>query len=210
MAKFIPENETIAVIASASPMQTILPASYNIRTLDFTLKKRLRKCNPNINQMTPCIMKSYDKLYGHNFNQIVNKYINLSDTTFSGIEGLETLTGCQQPCNSVEYHSNDYIKYHKTIARDDTTKIVNEIGQNTSSSVLIVSHLQRRAVKKVEESLKYTVITFISDVGGILGIFLGFSFWSIHSTVIVPIFKKFFKKEQSSQANYEAPNTATV
>ena len=203
MTKFIPENETVAIVSSTSPLQSIFPAQIKIQTLDFTLKKRLRKCDPNINRMTPCIMKRYDQFYGQTHNQIVNKYINLSDTTFSGIEGLETLTGCKQPCNTVEYHSSDYIKYHKTIARDDTTKIVNEIGRNTSS-VLIVSHLQRRAVKKVEESLKYTVITFISDVGGILGIFLGFSFWSIHSTVIVPLFKKFFKKA-TSEAIYETP-----
>ena len=197
MAKFIPENETVAVIASASPMQTILPASYNIQTLDFTLKKRLRKCDPDISRMTPCIMKSYNGLYGQNYNQIVNRYINLSDTTFSGIEGLETLTGCKQPCNTVEYHSSDYIKYHKTIARDDSTKIFNEIGQNTSAA-LVVIHTQKRTIQKDEESLKYTGITFISDVGGILGIFLGISFWSIHSTVIVPLFTKFFKKKESN------------
>lgn len=45
--------------------------------------------------------------------------------------------------------------------------------------------------------LKYTVITFISDVGGILGIFIGFSFWSVHSALIAPIFKRFESKKKS-------------
>ena len=71
-----------------------------------------------------------------------------------------------------------------------------EIGQNTSSFILI-NHLQKRAIQKFEESLKYTVITFISDVGGILGIFLGFSFWSIHATAIIPLLKKIFKPSSS-------------
>ena len=58
-------------------------------------------------------------------------------------------------------------------------------------------HSQKRAIQKFEESLKYTVITFISDVGGILGIFLGFSFWSIHATAIIPLLKKIFKPSSS-------------
>ena len=208
MTKFIPENETVAVIAPASPIEIILPASYNIQILDFELKKKLRKCNPSIDRMTPCVMKNYDRLYGNDFNQIVKKYINLTNAVFSGIEQLEELTGCQEPCNSVEYHITNYIEYHKTTARDDTTKILSEIGQNTSS-VIIISHLQKRAVQKVEEFLKYTLITFISDVGGILGIFLGFSFWSIHSTIVVPLMKKVFNTS-SRAANHEPPNLETV
>ena len=206
MTKFIPENETVAIISSTSPLQSIFPAQIKIQTLDFTLKKRLRKCDPNINRMTPCIMKRYDQLYGQTHNKIVNKYINLTDTTFSGFEGLEAVTGCKQPCNTIEYHSNDYIKYHKTIARDGSTKIFDEIGQNTSAG-LVVIHTQKRTILKDEESLKYTGITFISDVGGILGIFLGISFWSIHSTVIVPLFTKFFKKKES---NHVAPFNKAV
>ena len=208
MTKFIPENETVAVLAPASPIEIILPASYNIQILDFALKKKLRKCDPIINRITPCVMKIYDQLYGNDFNQIVKKYMNLTDAIFSGIEQLEKLTGCQEPCNRVEYHITNYIEYHKSTANDDTTKIMSEIGQNTSS-VIIISHLQKRAVQKVEENLKYTVISFISDAGGILGIFLGFSFWSIHSTIISPLLKKVFKTS-SSDTNNEPPNLETV
>ena len=208
MTKFIPENETVAVLAPASPIEIILPASYNIQILDFALKKKLRKCDPIINRITPCVMKIYDQLYGNDFNQIVKKYMNLTDAIFSGIEQLEKLTGCQEPCNRVEYHITNYIEYHKSTANDDTTKIMSEIGQNTSS-VIIISHLQKRAVQKVEENLKYTVISFISDAGGILGIFLGFSFWSIHSTMISPLLKKVFKTS-SSDTNNEPPNLETV
>ena len=114
MTKFIPENEIVAVIAPASPIEIILPASYNIQILDFALKKKLRKCDPIINRMTPCVMKIYDQLYGNDFNQIIKKYINLNDAIFSGIEQLEKLTGCQEPCNSIEYHITNYNEYHKT------------------------------------------------------------------------------------------------
>ena len=202
MTKFIPENETVAALTPASPIEIILPASYNIQILDFELKKKLRKCNPSIDRMTPCVMKNYDRLYGNDFNQIVKKYINLTDAVFSGIEQLEELTGCHEPCNSVEYHITNYNEYHKTTIRDDTTKIMSDIGQNTSS-VIIISHLQKKTVQKVEEFMKYTVITFISDVGGILGIFLGFSFWSIHSTIVVPLMKKVFKTS-STDSNHDS------
>ena len=131
--KFIPEDEIVSVIAPTSPIDIILPAYYHIQTLDFALKKRLRKCDPSIDRMTPCVMKVYEKLYGHEFNQIVNKYINLSDAIFSGIDKLESITGCLEPCNKVEYHVTDYITYHNSIARDVSTKILSEIGRGSIS-----------------------------------------------------------------------------
>ena len=74
--------------------------------------------------------------------------------------------------------------------RDKSKDIVKATGSNTSS-ILIINHIRKRTIRTVEEAPKYTIITFISDVGGILGIFLGFSFWSIHSAVIAPLVNKF-------------------
>ena len=41
-----------------------------------------------------------------------------------------------------------------------------------------------------EEIPRYTLISFISDAGGIAGVFLGFSFWSLHSILIAPLVAK--------------------
>ena len=73
-----------------------------------------------------------------------------------------------------------------------SVKVLNP-GFNTSS-MLVINHLVQKTVKTVKEEPKYTTITFISDVGGILGIFLGFSLWSIHSAIIAPFVKKLESK----------------
>ena len=50
---------------------------------------------------------------------------------------------------------------------------------------------------KVEESPRYTITTFISDVGGILGIFLGLSFWSMYGFV-APMLQKLAQKRKTT------------
>ena len=51
-------------------------------------------------------------------------------------------------------------------------------------------HEVKRVINKLEEKHRYTIISFISDVGGICGVFLGISFWSIYEVWIIPLLKK--------------------
>ena len=70
IAKFIPENETTSVIGSHGSTQlSILPWTYRIVSLNFVLKTKMRKCNSSVTRLTPCVMKSYDDLFGNSFNQ---------------------------------------------------------------------------------------------------------------------------------------------
>ena len=88
-----------------------------------------------------------------------------------------------------------------------SVKVLNP-GFNTSS-MLVINHLVQKTVKTVKEEPKYTTITFISDVGGILGIFLGFSLWSIHSAIIAPFVKK-LESKISDQMMQNDSNEAIV
>ena len=87
----------------------------------------------------------------------------------------------------------EYISYSQDVNKDKSKEIIQNTGFNTSS-MLVINHLVQKTVKTVKEEPKYTTITFISDVGGILGIFLGFSLWSIHSAIIAPFVKKLESK----------------
>ena len=60
--------------------------------------------------------------------------------------------------------------------------------------MLIINRVHEETIKKVEEMPKYTTISLISDIGGILGIFLGFSLLSIHSVIIGPLMEKLESK----------------
>ena len=62
--------------------------------------------------------------------------------------------------------------------------------------MIVIDYFQKETIIKVEELPRYTVISFISDVGGILGIFLGVSFWSIYDFV-APILQKLVQNQAS-------------
>ena len=77
--------------------------------------------------------------------------------------------------------------------------------------MLVIDYIHKDTVIKVEELPRYTLITFISDVGGILGIFLGLSFWSLYG-FIAPVIQKLTirtkKKAQTSPVNVNSgPST---
>ena len=74
-------------------------------------------------------------------------------------------------------------------------KILDENPYNTSS-VIIVNHLKKETITKVEEVKKHTIISFISDVGGILGVFLGLSIWSFYENILV--LSKYVEKKLSN------------
>ena len=87
------------------------------------------------------------------------------------------------------YDSTRVMSMHKNHNRDLASEILDETGFDTSS-FLIITHVPKLAIAIQEEIPRYTLIQFISDAGGILGVFLGFSFWSLHSSIVAPIVTK--------------------
>ncbi len=47
-------------------------------------------------------------------------------------------------------------------------------------SVFVIKHYKQDSVKVTEEVIKYSTESFIAEVGGVVGIFLGLSFWSLY------------------------------
>ena len=109
IAKFIPENETTSVIGSHDLTSlSVFPWSFKIINLSFVLKKKIRQCNSTITRLTPCVMRGYEKMFGHDFNKEVEKYTNLTDFIFSNTEGLLSLTNCSEPCESIDYQTKGF------------------------------------------------------------------------------------------------------
>ncbi len=80
-----------------------------------------------------------------------------------------------------------------------TTRIENtndkskELFKNTSEkyhNLLILRHLKSDKIAVVEEVLEFTVESLISDIGGLTGIFLGISFWSLFDSVFDVLISK--------------------
>ena len=76
---------------------------------------------------------------------------------------------------------------HKNHNRDLASEILDQTGFDTSSFI-IITHVPSLDIAIHEEIPRYTFIRFISDAGGILGVFLGFSFKN--SSIIAPIVAK--------------------
>ena len=112
---------------------------------------------------------------------------NLSNTALEGKEALTTITGCEKPCESIDYNAIPLASWKMENNRDPRA---NQFMDSNSSSFILVTHVPKPTIKILEEKPRYTAITFISDVGGILGVFLGISFWSVYQIIIFPVVVK--------------------
>ena len=180
----------------ANDLISIRAASTNILNLDIKLTSKLRNCNPEAHRMTPCVMDEYDKLFGKHYNMAFKKNLHLIDTVTSGVTSVTSVTGCLQPCHSYQYPTHVYLSYHQRFSSDIMTRDILDSTRSNSSSMIVIDYFQKETIIKVEELPRYTVISFISDVGGILGIFLGVSFWSIYDFV-APILQKLVQNQAS-------------
>ena len=113
---------------------------------------------------------------------------NLSNTALEGKEALTAITGCKKPCESIDYNAIPLASWKMENNRDHRANQLME--SSNSSSFIMVTHVPKPTIKILEEKPRYTAITFISDVGGILGVFLGISFWSVYQIIIFPIVDK--------------------
>ena len=112
---------------------------------------------------------------------------NLSNTALEGKDALTTLTGCKKPCESIDYNSTPLISWKIENGR---VPRANSFINGNSSSIIAVTHVPKQTMKVLEEKPRYTAITFISDVGGICGVFLGISFWATYQMIIFPLVDK--------------------
>ena len=112
---------------------------------------------------------------------------NLSNTALEGKEALTTITGCEKPCESIDYNSIPLGSWKIKNNRDHRA---DQFIDSNFSSLIMVTHVPKPTIMTLEEKPRYTAITFISDVGGICGVFLGISFWTIYQMIIFPLVDK--------------------
>ncbi len=72
--------------------------------------------------------------------------------------------------------------------KDGSTDIVAD--SLLSTSLLVIKHNKEARIKVTEQIYKYSPQSFIAEVGGVVGIFLGLSFWSIYSGISFPLQRK--------------------
>jgi hypothetical protein len=187
------ENDNVTLgydnIQSSTSSTTVPFASVTILTLDYSIKKKIRNCDPSNALLTNCIMSYLDKLYGSGPANFTAKFFDLAHIKFDGASRLYHRTGCRVPCEIVEFTTKEFALFHREYLLDPGRHVL-DTQNDTTSSMLIVNHVKADRISVIKEVPQYTALTFIGDAGGIVGIFLGVSFLSIYEDLIGPLIER--------------------
>ena len=70
-------------------------------------------------------------------------------------------------------------------------------SENDNPTVLMFKHSKMTKIIQHEEIMEYDGTHLISDVGGIVGVFVGISFWNIYLNFLGPLLQKLQKVNQN-------------
>ena len=159
---------------------------FAVYLLGFELEERIRDCDDEP-LITPCLKKYFETKYGTSYENRFNFTQDLALTNFAGYDNLKKVTGCRLPCKSTKYKIDDFNKFPMDDAvQPGMLKFLKSQNDSTIPAILI-NHQKVTEVKQYQEVLEYNGNKFIGDAGGIIGIFVGLSFWSIYGDFIAPI-----------------------
>ena len=174
---------------AGSSTLTVLPYRAQVYQLEFQLKTLITECDHVATRITKCIKKYFNGKYGKDYQ---NQNAALYDehlTLYEGKGAIFKKTGCQQPCQQTIYSMNEFLKFKmKYFPSEDFKKVKYGFPNSEALPIILISHKKADTIVQLEEVPEYDLSRLISEVGGIVGIFLGLSFWSIYLDFIAPIF----------------------
>ena len=182
-------EDSLAGTGNVNDLRTksITTGDVNMFNLKIELEKHIRHCS-NIPLVSSCIKDFYMKNYGNSYE---NKYLATYDeqlVKYAGKDKLYEETGCQVPCQQTKYILEDFMMSDINSMNDP--EIQNFLSKQNSGgnvSMIVISHHKSNTIIQNEEILEYDASRIISEVGGIVGIFIGLSFWSIYLDICEPI-----------------------
>ena len=165
-----------------------------IYTVEFEEKHRIQNCHQFSDLMTNCILNNLKKKHENN---TFMQYVDMALSRVSGFEHFAKYTGCLQPCQRTVYKSNEY--FSAPIEFTNNPEAQEPFPQDQDGqplgSLLMINHVKQATFAKHKEQYQYDIQSYIADVGGISGIFLGFSFLSFYEILVHPIIQKLFNSK---------------
>ena len=190
------ENAETGLVNTGKEGAIIVKANYHTMfQLEFEREERIERCSNDLDEsMTNCIMKFLQKKHGNN---TFNQYKDLGLAQVNGINFLANYTGCTRPCERTLYMAKEFVSSAmKSIFNPDMKKPFpskdNETGR-PEGTILTINHVMQYSYSKHQQKYTYEGHSYISEVGGISGIFLGISFWSFYEMFIQPFLQKMRK-----------------
>ncbi len=190
-----PKGERLAAGAN-----TIIPVDtksvrngfFGVYFIRYKLYRRIRKCDEG-SQMTRCIMSKVDKNFTDTPEGFFAKNMFVTNLKLSNSYQIYNKTGCSQPCMWMEYGMQEFA-LSLTENMNDGSEIVFEDSADNLNGMAIFKHSRSESILEDEELPEYTTESLISDIGGLTGIFLGISFWSVFADLSDLVIKRLFKQ----------------
>lgn len=105
----------------------------------------------------------------------------------NGYHQLTKTTGCKMPCERIVYGLKEVFRANqKNVAQGVMT------GEYTNSTLIVVRRQATFFVTKTTEVPSYTLGSFMADIGGSFGLFLGLSIWGVYEAAVGPAQKLLF------------------
>ena len=174
---------------------TIQNSKFEAFLFNFELRDCIGMCKRTNQPLSPCVQKYYDSTFGHSFINASKKADMMKKLKLHGQMYVKYYSKCSVPCVIYEYSMIPFVSQHIDYLIDGSTKYLKTINE-TNGSVLVIGHIPLAQIKTFKEVYQYTGLSFISDTGGIVGIFLGFSIISIYEELIKPLILKVSKRFQ--------------
>ena len=188
------EDSLVGVNSMSDRFFSVFPNQASLFSLDFELTKHMRNCDNKVTKITPCIKDFYDKEYGKGFENIHAKLNGELYTKYGGYENVINKTGCYKPCQETKYEFQEFITYNIRHSLDlNVQQFLSKYDVGAKIPGIVIRHEKRRKIILNEEVYEYGMIRVISEVGGIIGIFVGLSFLSIFTDIVIPIVVKITK-----------------
>ena len=168
---------------------TIQNSKFEAFLFNFELRDCIGMCRRYNQPLSPCVEKYYDSTYGNNFINATKKAHMMKKLKLHGQMYVKNYTKCSVPCVIYEYSMIPFVSQHIDYLIDGSTKYLKSINE-TNGSILVIGHIIQEQIKTFKEYYEYSGLSFISDTGGIVGIFLGFSIMSLYEELIKPFILK--------------------
>ena len=182
------EDSLVGLDSMSEKSLQIQEDKMTIFSMDFELDEQMRDCDDQVERITPCIKDFYEKEYGNDFK---NKSAKLHDEVFHKYGGYDQIinrTGCLKPCQKTKYQVQEFISVNpRNMLDPNIHNFLNRYDEMTKIPMVILKHNVPRKVVYNKEVYEYDMTRIISEAGGIVGIFVGLSFWSIYTDFVLPI-----------------------
>lgn len=190
----IPQNDHLLIgdnLILPTQGMRLFAGEMKMLTVTFQTLKYMFQCSETEKILSPCLQNYIGN--ETQVNEITAKARTLVNLKLGGQENLKNVTNCLQPCYQLQYETRE-LSSNKLKDFTDSEMFIQYLKMKNipfnKAGMVVVNHIKSNKIVAIEEVYQYDFLTFIGDSGGTIGVFLGFSFWSVYLDFLAPVINK--------------------